>query len=345
MTELSSIMGSKQATWLVTGAAGFIGSNLCIALLKAGQTVRGFDNYSTGHRHNIADIKLVDSALAKSQFTMIEADICDLEACKAALQDVDYVLHQAALGSVPRSIATPLVSHQANVTGFVTLLHASAQARVKKFVYASSSSVYGDSAELPKVELRTGALLSPYAATKSINETYASVFQRNYGIECVGLRYFNVFGPRQDPNGPYAAVIPKWISGLLQNAVIKINGDGSTSRDFCYIGNVIQANVRAALTPSLDQNSKVFNIAFGDRTTLSHLLDGLKTSLAEALSIPVSELTSRIEHAAFRDGDVLHSLANTDAARDVIGYVPTHSLSQGLAITTPWYVANQDRLK
>ena len=345
MFDPSQLLATTQSKWLVTGAAGFIGSNLTIALLKAGQIVRGIDNFATGHRRNLDDIsREVGSHLAKN-FEFVDADIRDEQACLKAVQGNDYVLHQAALGSVPRSIADPLSSHRTNVDGFVNVLNASTQAKVKRFVYASSSSVYGDSETLPKVEDKTGRLLSPYAATKAINETYASVFQRTYGLPCVGLRYFNVFGPRQDPNGQYAAVIPRWITALLSGTSVIVNGDGSTSRDFCYIDNVIQANLRAALRPESFEQAEIFNIACGSRTTLIELAEALRVSIALAKGMRADEMISKIEHIEFRKGDVLHSLADTSKATRLLGYKPTHSLAQGLAIISPWYNSNRDRLK
>lgn len=335
---------TTRRRWLVTGAAGFIGSNLCIYLLKAGQNVVALDNFTTGKKHNIEDIELAAESLAGSNFTFIEGDICDFEVCKDAAQGVDFVLHQAALGSVPRSIATPLISHKANVDGFLNMIQASRENGVKKFVYASSSSVYGDSTELPKVESKTGALLSPYAATKAINEVYAAVYQKTYAMQCIGLRYFNVFGPRQDPNGPYAAVIPKWLSALLTGSPVVINGDGMTSRDFCFIENVVQANLRAAMCETQFEKAEVFNVAFGAQTTLQELARELRYSLAAAMARPPESFTSIIEHRDFRAGDVLHSLANTDKAKTKLGYVPSHSLQTGLEITCKWYFDNQSRL-
>lgn len=344
MFDLHSALKSKPAKWLVTGAAGFIGSNLCIALIDAGHTVLGLDNLATGQRRNISDIEQRAELSPSGSFRFIEADICDFAACQTAVKDIDYVLHQAALGSVPRSIGNPIASHQANVNGFLNMIYSASNAKVKRFVYASSSSVYGDSQELPKVEQRTGNVLSPYAATKAINEVYAGVIQRTYGMECVGLRYFNVFGARQDPNGQYAAVIPRWLLSLLKNEAIIVNGDGTTSRDFCYIDNVVQANLRAALRPRAFETAEVFNIAFGQRTTLLELASELRESLATAEGKTNGQMLSPVKHVDFRAGDVLHSLADISHAQAELGYAPTHSLAQGLSITSPWYFQNQDRL-
>lgn len=281
----------------------------------------------TGHEKNILELSQIAKQIG-ADFTFIHGDIRNLATCKEAMRDIDYVLHQAALGSVPRSIADPLTSHAVNVDGFLNMLNAARESKVKRFVYASSSSVYGDHPDLPKIEAKTGQVLSPYAATKAINELYAAVFHRNYGLETVGLRYFNVFGPRQDPNGAYAAVIPKWTSAIVAGDTIKVNGDGSTSRDFCFIANVVQANVKAAVSINLAGRNEVLNIAFGERTTL---LD-----LAAAIGIRVG-VSPKMDFGPFRNGDVLHSLANCDLAKNLIGYAPEFSLAQGLDIAVPWY--------
>jgi UDP-N-acetylglucosamine/UDP-N-acetylgalactosamine 4-epimerase len=322
----------NQSTWLVTGAAGFIGSNLCLFLLQNNQRVVGFDNFATGREHNIKEIRASQFA---ANFEFIHGDIRNLDSCVNACLNVDYVLHQAALGSVPRSIADPLSSHAVNVDGFINMLKAAVDAKVKRFVYASSSSVYGDSPELPKVEARTGRVLSPYAATKAVNELYAAVFQKSYGLSCVGLRYFNVFGPRQDPNGQYAAVIPRWTAALLDNQTITVNGDGSTSRDFCYIENVVQANVASALSSNLPGEHVALNVAFGEQSSLLDLI----SHLGELLNV-----VPKIAHGPFRNGDVLHSLANTELARRLISYAPKYSFIEGLKIAVPWYVANHVQL-
>jgi UDP-N-acetylglucosamine/UDP-N-acetylgalactosamine 4-epimerase len=333
----------RDEVWLVTGAAGFIGSNLCVALLEAGQKVVGLDNFETGHRDNVRDIEDVAAAQAQASFRFIEGDIRDAEVCNQACQGVTRVLHQAALGSVPRSIKTPLLTHAANVDGFINMLNAAVTAKVKRFVYASSSSVYGDSPDLPKVESKTGAVLSPYAATKAINELYAGVFQRTYGIECVGLRYFNVFGPRQDPRGAYAAVIPKWAAALMDGEPVVVNGDGSTSRDFCYVGNAVQANLHAALTPDLPPSAQVFNVAFGQQTTLLELANAMREELG--LAMGRAELTMNLQHQDFRAGDIRHSLADIAHAQRLLRYAPEVSIAQGLRLAMPWYVKNRKRLQ
>ena len=346
--NLEQALHETSKSWLVTGVAGFIGSNIALHLLESGQNVVGLDNFSTGQRRNIFDIELRAGELKtqgkNGSFRLIEGDIRDRSICQQAVSGIDFVLHQAALGSVPRSIENPLASHESNVDGFINMLRASQEAGLKRFVYASSSSVYGDSPQLPKVEEVTGSVLSPYAATKAINELYAAVFQRTYGIKCVGLRYFNVFGPRQDPNGPYAAVIPKWLLSMLKNEALTINGDGTTSRDFCYIKNVVQANLRAALTPVETSSASVYNVAYGQKTTLLELASTLRGQLSSAMGTQPDQAGLQIVHADFRPGDVMHSLANTTAIATTLGYSPTHSLIEGLAETCPWYFKNQDRL-
>ena len=270
----------------------------------------------------------------------MQADICELESCKEATQGVDYVLHQAALGSVPRSIADPLQSNRANVDGFLNMLVASRDAQVKRFVYAASSSTYGDHPGLPKVEDLIGKPLSPYAVTKYVNELYADVFSRTYGLSCIGLRYFNVFGPRQDPQGAYAAVIPRWFEQLCQGVAPHINGDGETSRDFCYIDNTLQANLLAAASASAEACNRVYNVAVGDRTTLNALFYSIRALLAESdASIAQVEPV----YASFREGDVRHSQADISRARDLLGYCPTHSVDQGLAITSAWFLGSRDK--
>ena len=321
-------LAGQSRRWLVTGAAGFIGSNLVEALLQAGQVVVGLDNYSTGYRSN------VDAAVGSSlNFRMFEGDIRDRSACAAAVAGCDVVLHQAALGSVPRSIVDPLASHDSNVTGFLNLLEAARQAGVRRFVYAASSSTYGDHEALPKVEENIGNPLSPYAATKLINEVYAAVYARSYGFKATGLRYFNVFGPRQDPDGAYAAVIPKWVAAMLRNEPVTINGDGETSRDFCYVANAVQANILAAFGPD-EVQGEVFNVAYGGRTTLNELFafirDGLAAHQVHYDREPV--------HADFRSGDVRHSQADIGKAQRLLGYAPTHDVARGLAEALPYYV-------
>ena len=334
---LKSLVGPENRVWLVTGAAGFIGSNLVESLLRCNQRVVGLDNFATGHAANLAEVKAQVTPECWSRFEMINGDICDLTVCRRAVAHADLVLHQAALGSVPRSLAEPVASHASNVTGFVNLLWACKEAGLRRFVYASSSAVYGDHPALPKLEDQVGACLSPYAATKAANELYAGVFGRCYGIECVGLRYFNVFGPRQDPDGPYAAVIPKWIQALLRGQPIQINGDGETSRDFCYVANVVQANFRAALTSNPAALHQAYNVAVGDRTTLNQLFQMLKTRLAPRCA--------KVQGVApvyqdFRAGDVRHSEADISKARRLLGYAPTHRIEQGLDQALDWYVAH-----
>jgi UDP-N-acetylglucosamine 4-epimerase len=316
--DVKDEIARAQRIWLVTGGAGFIGSHLVEALLALCQRVRVLDNFATGSRANL---------LAGAE--LVDADVADPAACAAACRDVDVVLHQAALGSVPRSLADPATTHRANVDGFVNMALAARDAKVKRFVYASSSSVYGDHQALPKVESVIGTPLSPYAATKLIDEVYARTFQNAFGIETVGLRYFNIFGARQDPAGPYAAVIPRWVTALVNKAPCVIYGDGETSRDFCHVKNAVQANLLAALAPSTSTN-EVYNIACGERTTLTELFSMLRDSLG-AIGEPV--------HAPPRVGDVRHSLADISKARAQLGYVPTHDVGQGLAEALPWYVA------
>ncbi len=326
---------NSPKTWLVTGVAGFIGSNLAEALLKLNQKVISLDNFSTGHRYNLEHIKSEVSQEQWENFTFEEGDITDLEFCQKITQNVDIILHQAALGSVPRSIDDPITSNSSNVTGFLNILTAAKDNGVKRFVYASSSSVYGDSQELPKVESRTGNLLSPYAVTKLVDELYADVFQKIYGIETIGLRYFNVFGKRQDPNGVYAAVIPKWIAQMLKGEDVYINGDGKTSRDFTYIDNVIQMNILAGTTTNEKAFGEVFNTAAGGRETLNSLFqaiaDGLKSKL------PQLEIKEPI-YRDFRPGDIRHSNANINKAREILGYKPTHTLEDGLKESITWYI-------
>ena len=331
--DLAEKLRAAPATWLVTGAAGFIGSNLVETLLAADQSVVGLDNFATGHQRNLDELLRPLSPARRERFKFVTADIRDRDACAAAVAGVEVVLHQAALGSVPRSLADPLASHDSNVTGFVNLLDAARRAGTKRFVYAASSSTYGDDELLPKREERIGRPLSPYAATKLMNEIYAEVFARSYGIETVGLRYFNVFGPRQDPDGAYAAVIPKWVAAMFKDDAVVINGDGETSRDFCFVANAVQANIRAALAGPEAQN-QVYNVAAGARTSLNQLFALLKTLLGER------QLAYRREpkFEAFRPGDVRHTQADISKAAAMIGYAPTHDLAQGLAEALPWYI-------
>lgn len=326
---------SVEKRWLVTGVAGFIGSNLAEELLKLNQKVVGIDNFITGHKHNIELVKNSVSDEQVKNFTFIEGDIRDLETCIDITKNIDIVLHQAALGSVPRSIDDPITSNESNVSGFLNMLTASKDNGVKRFVYASSSSVYGDSKELPKVETKTGNLLSPYAVTKYVNELYMGVFYKCYQFESIGLRYFNVFGKRQDPNGAYAAVMPKWISQILHEENIYINGDGETSRDFTYIDNVVQANILAGVTTNVNAYAKAYNIAAGGRETLNNLYKAIVSEIKNRL--PEIEVKDPI-YRDFRAGDIRHSNANIDQAEELLGYEPTHTLEEGLKESITWYI-------
>lgn len=335
--DLAQKLATQPRHWLVTGAAGFIGSHLLETLLRAGQKVTTLDNFATGHQHNLDEVRQLVGEQAWQNHRFIQGDIADPATCQMACEGVDVVLHQAALGSVPRSIATPLITHQANATGFLNMLVAARDAGAKRFVYAASSSTYGDSPHLPKVEDVIGNPLSPYAVTKYLNELYAQVFQRCYGFETVGLRYFNVFGPRQDPNGAYAAVIPRWIAAMLRGQACTINGDGETSRDFCFVANAVQANLRAGYAELEAGVSQVYNVAVGDRTTLVQL-----HRLIGEMLVQKQALTTAPEptFASFRAGDVRHSLANVDKARQNLGYQPTHDVQAGMVEAADWYIAN-----
>jgi UDP-N-acetylglucosamine 4-epimerase len=324
----------EPKTWLITGVAGFIGSNLLEALLKLDQRVVGLDNFITGHQHNLDEVQSLVAPKQWSNFRFIKADIRELAACHDACAGVDYVLHQAALGSVPRSIQDPIATNQSNIDGFLNMLVAARDAKVKQFVYAASSSTYGDHPGLPKVEDKIGKPLSPYAVTKYVNELYAEVFARTYGLLNIGLRYFNVFGPRQDPNGAYAAVIPKWTASLLNGEPVYINGDGETSRDFCFITNAVQANLLAATTSNPDASNQVYNIAVGERSTLNDLYRLIRHGLTRYL--PVAANAEPI-YRDFRAGDVRHSLADVTKANTLLGYKPTHRLAQGLEVALAWY--------
>ena len=332
--ELSERLRSRSRKWLVTGAAGFIGSNLVEALLRLDQDVVGLDNYSTGHRRNLDQVRQAVSAGQWGRFHLVEADICNVDDCRRACAGAEVVLHQAALGSVPRSVKQPLDSHAANVTGTLNMLVAARDARVRRFVYASSSSVYGDEPALPKVEERLGRPLSPYAATKLVDEIYAGVFGRCYGMETIGLRYFNVFGPRQDPDGPYAAVIPKWISAMMSRNEVTIFGDGETSRDFCYVENVVQANLLAATTDNPEALNGVFNIAVRARTSLNDLFEMLRVRLVPFF--PHLEGVRPV-YRDFRAGDVRHSEASIDRAQRCLAYAPAYTVSEGLDKALDWY--------
>lgn len=328
-------LARKPHVWLVTGVAGFIGSNLLEALLRLDQRVVGLDNFATGHRRNLEQVQALVTPEQWGRFRFIEGDIRDLDTCRAACQGVEYVLHQAALGSVPRSIEDPLLTNAANIDGFVNMLVAARDAGVKRFVYAASSSTYGDHPGLPKVEDQIGRPLSPYAVTKYVNELYADVFARCYGLASIGLRYFNIFGPRQDPEGAYAAVIPKWIAAMIKNEPVYINGDGETSRDFCYIENTIQANLLAATTEEEAAINQVYNVAVGERTSLNQLYEALRAELAPRFPHLAH---ARPVYREFRPGDVRHSLADISKARTLLHYQPTHTIRDGLRIAMDWYV-------
>ena len=325
----------NKKTWVVTGVAGFIGSNLAEALLKLNQKVIALDNFSTGHAYNLEHIKLSVSSEQWQNFHFTEGDITDFETCKKVTQNADIILHQAALGSVPRSIDNPILSNHNNVSGFLNMLTAAKENGVKRFVFASSSSVYGDSQELPKVEVRTGNLLSPYAVTKYVNELYMGVFEKCYGMETIGLRYFNVFGKRQDPNGAYAAVMPKWIGQILNGEDLFINGDGETSRDFTYIQNVVQANILAGTTTNSEAFGEAFNTAIGGRETLNNLYEAISKGIKEHL--PELAIKDPI-YRDFRAGDIRHSNANIDKMQALLGYEPTHTLESGLQESIAWYI-------
>ena len=326
----------EQKTWLITGVAGFIGSNLLETLLQLDQRIIGLDNFSTGHETNLKKVSSLVSDAQWRNFTFMEGDICNYETCIKATTNVEYVLHQAALGSVPRSVADPILTNNVNISGFLNMLTAAKNSQVKSFVYAASSSTYGDHPDLPKVESNIGNPLSPYGLTKLVNELYADVFHKIYGFRSIGLRYFNVFGKRQDPNGAYAAVIPKWISLMIQNEEIIINGDGSTSRDFCYIDNAVQANILSALADSSAFNN-IYNVAVGDRTSLNKLVELLRSSL----------MTNNIDYKKqahltdFREGDVKHSLADITKAKKNLGYDPEFTVEKGLHQTVMSYI-NQE---
>jgi UDP-N-acetylglucosamine 4-epimerase len=335
--NLKQQMLAEPKVWLVTGEAGFIGSNLLEALLRLNQRVIGLDSYATGSRHNLEQVRELVGPGQWKNFRQMDGDIRDLDTCQRACQGVNYVLHQAALGSVPRSLANPADSHASNVTGFLNMLVAARDSGVKRLVYASSSSVYGDHPELPKVEDKIGRCLSPYAVTKRANELYADVFARCYGLETVGLRYFNVFGPRQDPNGPYAAVIPKWIAAMMKNEPVQIHGDGETTRDFCYVANVVQANLLAATVQKSEAINETYNVAVCARTSLNQLFGLLRENLLPDYS---HLKDSSPVHGDFRPGDVRHSEADISKAERSLGYQPTHTVQQGLSEALDWYRQN-----
>jgi UDP-N-acetylglucosamine 4-epimerase len=332
--ELQTALRARPRRWLVTGVAGFIGSNILETLLALDQAVTGLDDFSTGSRANLDEVRSLVSAERWARFRLVEGDVASPTVCRDAVAGSELVLHQAALGSVPRSIEEPLRSNDANVTGHLALLEAARGAGLRRFVYASSSSVYGDSQASPKREGDLGRPLSPYAVTKLVNELYAGVYGQLHGMETVGLRYFNVFGPRQDPKGAYAAVVPCWIAALLRGDPVRINGTGETSRDFCYVKNVVQANLLAATSERPDALNEAYNVALGRRTTLVELFEALRARLAPRHPRVAS---LRPEHGPFRAGDVLHSLADTAKARERLGYEPTHTLEQGLDEALGWY--------
>jgi UDP-N-acetylglucosamine 4-epimerase len=334
LRDVEQRLRDRPRRWLVTGVAGFIGSNLLQKLLEMDQAVTGVDDLSTGKLANLDEVRALVGEERYQRFRFLRADVSSEETCRAAVADVDVVLHQAALGSVPRSVEAPLDSNRANVTGHLALLEAARQAGVHRFVYASSSSVYGDSPRMPKVEEDLGNPISPYAVTKMANELYATCYGQLHGMETLGLRYFNVFGPRQDPDGAYAAVIPRWIAAMLRGEEVLINGTGETSRDFCFVGNVVQANLLAATTERAEALNQAYNVAVGRRSTLLELFEALRSRLG-ARHPRVAGL--RPVHGPFRSGDVLHSLADIAKARRLLGYEPTHTLEQGLDEALAWY--------
>ncbi len=330
--EVIANLRAEPRRWLVTGCAGFIGSNILETLLLMGQKVVGLDNFSTGHQYNLDEVKKSVSPEQWARFDLVTGDIRDLSVCKKAVQDVDYVLHQAALGSVPRSLQDPLTTNDVNIGGFLNMLVAARDAEVQSFVYAASSSTYGDEEALPKVEERIGRPLSPYAVTKYVNELYADVFARSYGFGSIGLRYFNVFGKRQDPNGAYAAVIPKWVAAMIRGEDVIVNGDGETSRDFCFVENAVQANILAALAQPEGIN-QVYNVAVNARTSLNELFQ----YLAKALGNNGIEYDKQPVYSEFRAGDVRHSQADISKAKTLLGYEPMHTIVQGIEVSMPWY--------
>ena len=335
--EIKQQLKSSPKTWLVTGCAGFIGSNLVETLLLLNQKVVGLDNFATGHQHNLDEVQSQVSVQQWEKFSFVKGDIRNLEDCTKAVgcikSSVDYILHQAALGSVPRSIADPILTNSANITGFLNMLVAAKEAQVSSFVYAASSSTYGDHPALPKVEEIIGKPLSPYAVTKYVNELYADVFNKTYGLNATGLRYFNVFGKRQDPDGAYAAVIPKWTAAMIDNQDVFVNGDGETSRDFCFVENAVQANILAATAEKSGKN-QVYNVALGDRTTLNTLFDSLKKAL-QANGVDYKKLPA---YQDFRAGDVRHSQADISKAKRMIGFEPEFKIQQGIDKAMPWYI-------
>jgi UDP-N-acetylglucosamine 4-epimerase len=335
--KLQKALRASPKTWLVTGVAGFIGSNLLETLLKLNQRVVGLDNFATGKRKNLGEVQKLANDAAWKRFRFIKGDISDPKTCGRACEGVDFVLHQAALGSVPLSMNKPLLCHSSNVTGTLNMLVAAREARVKRFVYASSSAIYGDAPGLPKVEEKIGMPLSPYAAAKWMDEIYADVFARTYALDVIGLRYFNVFGPRQDPEGAYAAVIPQWTAALLRGKPVYINGDGKTSRDFCFIANVVQANLLSAATNNPEAVNQTYNVAAGERTSLNQLFRLLNCMLRrQGLALAETKPVYR----DFRPGDVRHSLADISKARRLLGYNPSYNIEEGLELAMGWYRSN-----
>lgn len=351
---IQSELQQNPKIWLVTGVAGFIGSHLLETLLKLNQRVVGLDNFATGHQRNLDEVRTLVTPGQWTNFQFIHGDIRKLEDCRNAMlfrhsEDrihadisnyrqsipVNHVLHQAALGSVPRSLKDPIATNETNIDGFLNMLVAARDAEVQSFTYAASSSTYGDHPALPKVESEIGKPLSPYAVTKYVNELYADVFASAYGFNTIGLRYFNVFGRRQDPNGAYAAVIPRWIVSMIKNDIVFINGDGTTSRDFCYVENTVQANLLAALTTHGDATNQVYNVAIGDRTTLNNLFEHIRQSLLPAFPHLIN---CKPAYRDFRSGDVLHSQADISKAEKMLGYAPSHDVSAGLLDSMPWYI-------
>jgi UDP-N-acetylglucosamine 4-epimerase len=335
--QLQARLRGERHTWLVTGVAGFIGSNLLETLLKFDQQVVGLDNFATGHQRNLDQVRELMTAAQWDRFRFINGDIRKLDDCRTACAGVDYVLHQAALGSVPRSLEDPITTNATNIGGFLNMLVAARDAGIRRFVYAASSSTYGDHPGLPKVEDRIGKPLSPYAVTKLVNEQYADVFARAYGFRTIGLRYFNIFGQRQDPNGAYAAVVPKWTAAMMAGDTVWINGDGETSRDFCYVANAVQANLLAAAVASDEATNQVYNVAVGDRTTLNDLFEAIRVLLAPRFAHLAD---FKPAYRDFRAGDVRHSLADVTKARTLLGYEPSHRIGEGLREAMDWYVAN-----
>lgn len=334
--QLQEQLLQQPKTWLITGVAGFIGSNLLETLLKLNQNVVGLDNFATGHQRNLDEVKGLVSRAQWKNFTFNEGDIREYQDCQNAVNEIDYVLHQAALGSVPRSIADPVKTNAANITGFLNMLQAAKEANVSSFTYAASSSTYGDHPALPKIEENIGNPLSPYAVTKYVNELYAGVYARTYGFKTIGLRYFNVFGKRQDPNGAYAAVIPKWTASMIKGEDIFINGDGETSRDFCFIENTVQMNILAATAPETVKD-EIYNVAVGDRTTLNELFMSIKSALYENdVSVTVNP-----NYRGFREGDVRHSQADINKAINKLGYTPLFRIADGIEKAMTWYVNSQ----